>query len=162
LKKSAILFFLILFADFFFKRWTLTHVLPVGSLPLIQNFHGLGFSLHFVANQGMAWGFFSSYKTLLLIFRLLLIGALIFYFFTRASKNSLVPLALILAGAVGNVLDTFLYGYVIDMLYPTLFGIAPFAVFNLADAAISTGVVWLVLLMFFERKGSAKAAHLHS
>lgn len=155
MKKGIFLFTSVLFFDFFLKRWTLTHLVGAGTCPLIQNFFGLNFALSFVANKGMAWGLFAAHSDLLLIFRILLIASLIFYLFARAPRVSQLPIILVLAGAIGNVIDSFLYGYVVDMLYPTIFGFAPFAVFNLADFAISLGVCWLALQMFFERKKDA-------
>jgi len=60
-------------------------------------------------------------------------------------------LACILGGAIGNVIDRLLYGYVVDWLdfhWPVLSGLFPgghFPAFNLADAAITVGAVSLVL-----------------
>jgi signal peptidase II len=46
---------------------------------------------------------------------------------------------------VGNILDFFLYGHVVDMLHIQLWGYTPF-VFNVADAMISLSLCWLLLL----------------
>ncbi|MDX8430698.1 MAG: signal peptidase II [Candidatus Algichlamydia australiensis] len=162
MKKGIFVFFFILVCDFAIKRWAFTHLVGMGGIPLIQNFLGCSFSLSFVANKGMAWGLFASHSSLLLVFRIVLISSLIFYLFSKAPQKSQFPILMILAGAIGNIVDSFLYGFVVDMFYPTIFGFAPFAVFNLADFAISMGVFWLAIQMFFERKKDASLAHRQS
>ena len=66
-------------------------------------------------------------------------------------------LALIVAGALGNFIDRLFLGYVRDMFY---FSLINFAVFNVADAAISVGGVLLVIDVLFCKKGKAALAEL--
>jgi signal peptidase II len=68
------------------------------------------------------------------------------------------PVALILAGALGNMIDRFVMGYVTDM-FQTLF--MNFAVFNVADICVVVGVIAMVLYVLlgwekFEGKTSKK------
>lgn len=154
------------------------------------------FHLRFIQNNGMAFGMELGSKLFLTLFRTIVVGALISYIY-RIRKNLEVPcgyivcLALIIAGAAGNIIDcvfygaifdnpyppmvaefvpfgtgyaSILYGQVVDMLYFPLFsfnwpdwlpiiGGKEFSffdpVFNIADAAISVGVI---MLIFFYSK----------
>ena len=57
-------------------------------------------------------------------------------------------LALVLGGAIGNVIDRLLYGHVIDFIQVLIFG-WPFPSFNVADSAISVGAVLLIIDALF-------------
>ena len=67
----------------------------------------------------------------------------------RADK---VALGMVLGGALGNILDRTLHGYVVDFLDLHFGTWRPFLVFNVGDAAISIGVVILLLRAFLARK----------
>jgi len=161
--------------------------------------------IHFVENEGMAFGISiggNTGKLFLSLFRIAAVGFLIFIIFKliRSKENwgLLICFSLILAGAIGNILDSafygllftesyyqgglaqyapgkgyapFLFGRVVDMFYfplvdtqwpgwvPVLGG-QPFQffrpVFNVADAAISTGVISLLLFFrsFFKNQNN--------
>lgn len=77
--------------------------------------------IHFVENPGMAFGIElggQSGKLILSLFRIIAVGVLIYYLSllvkTKASKGLLVSFALILAGAMGNILDSAFYGLLFD------------------------------------------------
>jgi signal peptidase II len=116
---------------------------PYGGLGVFKDFFGIEFSINHVTNQGGAWGIFSQYQDYLLLFRiaLILLMALYLCFFNKHQARTF-PLTLILAGAIGNVLDFFLYGHVIDMLHFVFWGY-DYPVFNIADSSIFIGIVWL-------------------
>ena len=150
--------------------------------------------IHFVENPGMAFGLeldVSYGKLLLSLFRIVAVGFLIYYLSTLIKAKSnlglLICFSLILAGAIGNIIDsafygiifsesypgtlsrmfpseggyaTFLHGKVVDMLYFPLvqgyypdwlpmIGGRPFLffkpVFNVADSAITSGVLSILL-----------------
>jgi len=154
------------------------------------------FYLYFIENNGMAFGMEFGSKLLLTLFRIVAVGLLIWYM-VKIYKLPSVPwgymicLALVTAGAAGNIFDCVFYGLifnnpmppeiatifpaeggyaeilhgrVVDMLYFPLFsftwpGWMPFVggheflffqpVFNLADAAISCGII--VLIFFYHK-----------
>lgn len=112
---------------------------PYGGIAIFKDFQGIEFSIVHATNKGAAWGTFSEYASVLLIFRILLIGFLIYYYFKHHSLFIRLPLALIIAGALGNVIDIFLYGHVVDMFHFIFFGY-DYPVFNIADSAICIGV----------------------
>jgi signal peptidase II len=69
-------------------------------------------------------------------------------------KNRLdqIALGMVLGGALGNILDRVLHGYVIDFLDLHFGDVRPFLVFNVGDAAISIAVAILLLRAFLARK----------
>jgi signal peptidase II len=67
-------------------------------------------------------------------------------------RGDQVALGMILGGALGNILDRVRFGYVVDFADLHFGDFRPFLVFNLADAAISIGVVILLLRAFLQSK----------
>lgn len=127
---------------------------PYGGIGVFKNLGGIEFSITHAINKGAAWGMFSQYQQALLVLRVLLIaGLVVYYFFFNRKEISKTPLMLIIAGAIGNIMDYFLYGHVIDMLHFVLWGY-DFPVFNLADSAIFIGICWLMLLSWTDQKTS--------
>jgi signal peptidase II len=129
---------------------------PYDGIGVFENFLGIEFSIIHATNKGAAWGMLSSFQDYLLIFRFLLITGLIVYvlFFNR-NRNWVIPMTLIIAGALGNVVDYFAYGHVVDMLHFVLWGY-DFPVFNLADVSIFLGVTSLFLISLFENPSPSK------
>jgi signal peptidase II len=128
------------------------------------------FRITFTENPGMAFGFDpgSDFKLFISVFSLVAsIGLLIYLFTIRKKSLSLkIAIALILGGAVGNVIDRMFYGMIYDyapLFYGkvvdffdfdffnfTIFGRSydRWPIFNIADAAVSIGV--LILLVFYK------------
>jgi len=125
---------------------------PYGGIGVFQNWcGGIDFSINHVTNTGAAWGIFSNFDQLLLILRVaLIIGIAAYLLFFNKAREKQLPFAFILTGAAGNVVDHFFYGHVIDMFHFTFWGFS-FAVFNIADAAIFCGVMFLLLAPAFEK-----------
>lgn len=151
------------------------------------------FKIYFVENNGMAFGLEVFGKLFLTLFRIVAVGVIIFYLFRIIKENYktgfIACIALVLAGAAGNIIDSVFYGMffeasypghiatftrwgegystlfhgkVVDMFYfPLIEGTYPDWVpiwggqeflffrfiFNIADSAISVGVV--LLLIFY-------------
>jgi signal peptidase II len=129
---------------------------PYGGIPVFENFLGIEFSISHQINKGAAWGVLAEYQVPLLYLRIALILALLVYFlFFNKHSSWNIPLALIVAGALGNVLDFFIYGHVVDMLHVVLWGY-DFPVFNIADSAICIGVAWLFVASLCETPAPRK------
>ncbi|HVE01706.1 MAG TPA: signal peptidase II [Sphingomicrobium sp.] len=79
-------------------------------------------------------------------------------------KNRLdqAALGMVLGGALGNILDRARHGYVVDFADLHFGDFRPFLVFNVGDAAISIGVVMLLLRAFLTRKEDAKETIEHA
>lgn len=153
-RQAGILGLIIFVVDAVTKYWvhsSLPHVAttsgqyPYGGIPVFQDLFGIEFSISHMTNTGAAWGAFGEHQSWLLAFRILLIGALCLYFALRSSGSYVFPLALIISGAIGNVIDTFVYGHVVDMLQFKFWGYQ-YPWFNVADTAICIGVFWMAAL----------------
>lgn len=126
------------------------YVYPYNGIGVFKDFFGIDFSLNYLTNRGAAWGFLGDYQLPLVIFRIALIIGMCIYL--KRSKYPLIwqiPFALIIVGAIGNVLDYFIYGHVIDMFHFVFWGYE-FPVFNIADSAISIGICALFLLSWLK------------
>ena len=109
-----------------------------------RNFFGIDFFIQHVTNTGGAWGMLAAFQKPLLIVRVLVIVAIVLYLW-RVSlpfKKKLC-LSLILTGAIGNVIDFFLYGHVIDMFHFIFWG-RSYGIFNFADAMIFLGSLGII------------------
>lgn len=182
---------LVIILDQALKIWIKTHFY-LGEEYVITSW----FRLYFIENNGMAFGMELGSKLFLSVFRIFLAIGLIWYLWklrtnTTVKTGYVVCVALITAGAIGNIIDCMLYGLifnnpippqvatlfppeggyatlfhgrVVDMLYFPLFSFTwpqwmPWVggehflffqpVFNLADAAISVGII--LVLLFYTR-----------
>ena len=91
------------------------------------------------------------------------IAAGVAFWITREqSAGDRVALGLVLGGALGNIVDRVRFGYVVDFLDLHFGAWRPFYVFNVADAAISIGVVILLLRAFFARKAAPQETQDHA
>ena len=104
-----------------------------------------------VWNRGVSYGLFqadSIYGTIALtVFSLIAVIALSFWLKVAERRFLAVGLGLVIGGAIGNVIDRLLYGAVADFFHFYAFG-RDWYVFNVADAAITVGVVLLLLDAF--------------
>lgn len=117
MKKVAFITLLILLIDQASKIYVKTNFELNESIPVINGF----FNKTFVENPGMAYGFhFGGIigKYFLVIIRLFLIGGMIYLFrkwLKRGESNYLlIPMAMIFAGAIGNLIDGMFYGLIFD------------------------------------------------
>ena len=162
--KKFVLFALVLFLDFTTKYWVvhhLPHIQPYWGFPFggvgILNTALLKISIVHTTNTGTAWGLFAGHLKLLLFFRVAITGGLISYLvFFQPKKNLQIPLTLICAGAVGNIVDVFLYGHVIDMIY-LIFYKYSYPIFNVADSAIFCSVVYLMVTNYRKKQVKRRA-----
>ena len=80
----------------------------------------------------------------------------------ESEKGDQIALGMVLGGALGNILDRVRFGYVVDFADLHFGGFRPFLVFNVADAAISIGVVILLLRAFLTGKERPKENAEHA
>ena len=78
------------------------------------------------------------------------------------ARGDQLALAMVLGGALGNIVDRTRYGYVVDFLDLHFGTFRPFYVFNVGDAAISIGVVILLLRAFFVREQAPEGTNEHA
>ena len=182
LTGSFIIIIAVLLIDQILKIWVKTHLELGQELPVIGNW----FKLLFIENPGMAFGWMGGggvMKTLLSVFRIVAVVVLLIVLFRLTKKNTkfgvLFGISLIIAGAMGNIIDSVFYGQifhyagwlhgkVVDMLYFPIIDIAQAdnswlpnfffgqdghfiffrPIFNFADAAITTGVLYMILFQW--------------
>lgn len=131
---------------------------PYHGIGIFEDFSGIEFSIIHAINHGAAWNLFSDFSNILVLFRVLFIAILTIYLFRYNSNRKLVlPFSLIIAGAVGNVLDSFIYGHVIDMFHFVFWGYH-YPVFNVADSSICAGVGIILLQTLFDRQAVSRSS----
>ena len=98
--------------------------------------------IRFWYNSGAAFGIFANGNLVFMVLAIIVAGAILYYFPRVARKDWWLRLALMLqfSGAVGNLTDRIQFGHVTDFI-----SVGNFAIFNIADASISVGVVVLIL-----------------
>lgn len=103
----------------------------------------------YAENTGVAFSMFSGGRWVFIILTSAVAIGMLVYMFTRAQKNLWLywSLGVIVAGAIGNLIDRIFLGYVIDFINPTF---VRFAVFNIADCAVTLGTVSLVAYLIFD------------
>lgn len=115
------------------------------------------FNLTYVQNRGMAFGLFQGKIDVVSIIALFAVLIILGYFIKNFKKMSVLEkmaYTMIFAGAIGNLIDRFLRGFVIDML--DFRGIWTF-IFNFADVWINIGVILIIIeYIFFGRKKEKK------
>lgn len=143
-KRALIVIFGVLILDQVLKIWVKTNM-HIGDH---YNILGDWFVIHFIENNGMAFGmeFAGKYgKILLSLFRVVAISAISWYLFARLIKNKvpkglIISVSLILAGAIGNLIDSAFYGMIFNESYsqiasffPEEGGYAPFLYGKVVD-----------------------------
>jgi signal peptidase II len=127
------------------------------SIPVVPGY----FSLTYIRNPGAAFGILASSSTgfrllffaVTSLFALVLLGT-IFLRLRSDDWTGQLSIAAILGGAIGNLLDRLRFGEVIDFLDCYIEGYH-WPAFNVADAAISVGVFFLILHFALEKKEPA-------
>ena len=115
-------------------------------------YHGF-FRFTHVQNTGSAFGLFQGHNLPLLLVSLVGVVVLAYIYRSQDQPSLLmrVSIALMLGGAVGNLLDRILQGHVTDFI-----DIGPWPVFNLADSAIVVGLILMAWLLVMRRNDAGE------
>jgi len=118
------------------------------------------FDLVLVFNPGAAFSFLadhSGWQRWFFVGLAVAICSWLLVLLRRHQREWLLPIAfsMIIGGAIGNVVDRFLYGAVVDFLYFHL-GRHGFPAFNLADSAITLGVILMIWAQIIDARASAQ------
>ncbi|MEN3972086.1 signal peptidase II [Sphingomicrobium sp. XHP0235] len=123
------------------------YLLPVFNLTWVEN-RGISLGMLQATSDVMRWG---------LVAATAIIAGLVAWWITRpGDAGDRAGFALILGGALGNIVDRVRFGYVVDFLDLHIGEFRPFYVFNIADAAITIGVVLLLARAFWPRNAEEK------
>jgi signal peptidase II len=135
------------------------HPAPTSAVAVIDSF----WHFRYVENPGAAWGFLSrsnaAFRTPFFLLVSLVAMVFIVAYFRRTAPEQRwlrLGLSLVMGGAIGNFLDRVRLGYVIDFIDWHWYDKATWPTFNVADAAISVGVVILLLETFLHGKSSSE------
>jgi signal peptidase II len=148
-------------ADYQSKIWAKDHLKNKPAITIVKNFVDLGFT----ENRGMIFGILNGKMPrfggiVTMVFRLAVLFVLMLFIWTSRRKPFLflLPFLLFCVGALGNLIDPFIYGYVIDFIHIQAGNVLnwPFY-FNLADAFITIGL--FLLLMRSERFALSNRQH---
>ncbi len=132
------------------SKWLIVKELPVGGgFTLIPGI----LDIHYVQNTGAAWSMFSDSTMGLAIFSLVMLAVLGFWF-GRTPRDKVwmrLALSLVISGAVGNMIDRFRLGYVVDFVE-----LPHWPVFNVADMLLCGGVAALAVLLLLDERAADK------
>lgn len=142
---------LVIIADQLSKQIVLAYFQPGQVLPVLEGF----FNLVLVFNYGAAFGIFGGISdglrelvlALSTLIALGVVGALLIYDY-YADRLGQLALALILGGAIGNIIDRLMHGAVVDFL-DFYIGTNHWPAFNIADSAICIGVALVMMRRLF-------------
>lgn len=112
------------------------------------------FELKYIQNTGSAFGLFAQSGHLVVVLTLLLAAFLVFLYFkmplTREYRMYRVFMLVLVAGGLGNIIDRFTRGFVVDFFY---FSLIDFPVFNVADCYITVTAVCLFVYCLRDKEG---------
>lgn len=135
----------VLVLDQISKWWVVSNLLLGESRIIID---GVLF-FTYVQNSGAAFGIMQGQSWFFLISGILVIIAMIIYYLKYpVERFGSLSMALIVGGAIGNLIDRWRYGFVVDF-----FDLRWWPVFNIADIGIVCGSIFLVIYLFLKEEG---------
>ena len=141
----------LVYATFFFIIDRITKLMIVNNshlmpITIIDKF----FSITYVKNPGVAFGWFPDWRLPPILMALAMILIITYYSLKLPEEERITrwALALLVGGAIGNLYDRVVYGFVVDF-FLFHFGSFDFPVFNIADIIIDLGVFMLFVDIFF-------------
>lgn len=139
-------------ADQIVKYWAATDLQARGTIPLWEGV----FHLTYCENTGAAFSMLSGQRWMLLAVTVVLLVGLLYVLHKNWMQNAFgrMSLRLIISGAIGNMIDRFLLGYVVDLFD---FRLIDFPIFNVADILLCVGVGMMVLYILFMEPKIEKA-----
>lgn len=143
--------------DQLLKSWIRTNIALGGKLDLLPGWVHLSHTL----NAGAAWGMLSGQRWLLILVSVVVSGFIILLTREMAvrGKCAVAALGLVLGGAIGNLIDRIASGVVTDMidLDTPIEYLRTFPVFNIADSALTVGVILLIIVCMINKPAPAPA-----
>lgn len=137
-----------LFLDRITKIWALNTLSKVAEIVLIRDF----FSFSYLENRGAAFGIFQNKILFLSLITFIVMLAIVYYLIKYKPNSKLlrISLALILSGAIGNLIDRVGYKYVVDFIMLHYKDVYYFPTFNVADMLVVIGTALLAIYLMKE------------
>ncbi|WP_182655905.1 signal peptidase II [Stenotrophomonas lacuserhaii] len=148
----------VIILDQWSKAWVLSSLPEYEPVPVIEGF----WNWFRTYNTGAAFSFLSDaggwQKYFFTVLAIGISGLMAWWLYGTARSNwrSALPFALVIGGAIGNVIDRQVHGHVVDFIQWYV-GDHYWPSFNIADAAIVVGAVGIAVFGLFEGKSSKKA-----
>ncbi|SUY47212.1 lipoprotein signal peptidase [Clostridium putrefaciens] len=144
-KLEIIIIILGVFIDRVTKMWAVTNLSKGTDVVIINNL----FSLSYLENRGAAFGIFQGRAFLLSLLTVIVLLAMVFYLIRYKPKSFIlkVSLALIISGAIGNLIDRIKYKYVVDFIFFHYKDVYSFPTFNIADVLVVIGTFLLAVFI---------------
>ena len=104
---------------------------------------------NYAENTGMAFSLFTGARWIFIIVTVIACAVALWYMFSDRCKPLWLywSIGVIIAGGIGNLIDRVFYGFVIDFIEPVFMD---FAIFNIADSAVTLGAISLVAYLVFD------------
>ena len=156
LSSIAIIVFVLL--DQWTKYLAVTHLKNKPSIVILDHV----FELQYLENRGAAFGVLQNQRIFFLIITIVILAAVMILYKRIPDDTRFIPLKLcalfICTGAIGNMIDRFINGYVVDFFY---FSLINFPIFNVADiyVTVSTFVLAFLILFYYKEEDIEKVFH---
>jgi signal peptidase II len=134
-------------------KWIVTYPLDLQQRQVVELI-GI-FDLRWVENRGVSMGFLTADsdwgRWLLVLLTAAISTGVTIWLWRERRRDDAIALAFVLGGALGNIVDRIRYGYVVDFADLHFGELRPFLIFNVADAAITIGVLLLLFRALLTR-----------
>lgn len=136
--------------DFFTKKWAVSALKGKDGIDVINGV----FRFSYVENRGAAFGILQNRRFVFIALTLVITAVLVLYVFKNKNSGAFLKFgaALVVSGALGNLADRIILGYVVDFLD---FCLISFPVFNVADCFVCIGAAMLAVYYIFIEKDSS-------
>lgn len=146
---AAIIIIISIVSDQLTKFWAVDVLKNGDSIKIIGNF--LRFT--YAENKGAAFSILQNQRTFFLVITLVMLVFLGYIYFKtkNITKLSKLSIAMIAGGALGNFIDRFRLGYVVDFIDVRFGEFYNFPVFNIADSFVVCGTILMIILILFNK-----------
>lgn len=151
----VILFLVLVFIDQFTKYLAIANIKGKEEIVIIEKW----LHLTYVENSGAAFGIFQNATILFTVLTIIIVFGIMWYMLKESNNVGIffkLPLVMIMAGAIGNLIDRIRLGYVVDFIHSPLGGIYNFPVFNFADIYVTCSAIFLIIYLLFNEKRNVK------
>jgi signal peptidase II len=145
----------LVFIDVLIKGWAIETLKPLGSMDFLKIGDTDIIGFRYAENTGAAFSAFNGAGTILSVVVSVILAGVIFYAFTEKHKTifKTICYVMIVSGGIGNLIDRFKQGYVVDYIEVRLFD---FAIFNFADILITVGAFMYIIAMIISERNTDK------
>lgn len=141
---------IIIILDQVTKFAAIKHLKHQKPIVIIEDF----FQLNYVENRGAAFGILQGRRLLFLVITIIVVLVISFYlikYYNQMTPLTRISFAMLIGGAVGNLIDRIRWGYVVDFISVKLINKYDFPVFNIADICVVLSTLFIIYLVLFDK-----------